>query len=312
MDYRKLGQTDMHVSILGYGASPLGNVFDVCDEKEGIESVHLAIDHGVNFFDVAPFYGETLAETRLGRALKGKRKDIYLATKCGRYGLRDFDFSYDRIIRSIDESLERLQTDYVDLFQLHDIEFVSRQQIIDEAIPAIHHIKASGKARYIGLTGLPVRYLASLARENDFDTVLSWAHYNLIQDELMEELVPLSKEKGFGLMNAAPLVQRILSDAPIPAWHNAPAEIQAIQAPLIALCQKYQVPLSDVAMRFAMDQEAISTTIVGMCDLNMIQSNLRAFHLQMPNGILDEIAALVAPIKNKMWFEGLPENDLRK
>ena len=130
MDYRKLGQTDMEVSILGYGASPLGNVFDVCDEQEGIDSVHLAIDHGVNFFDVAPFYGETLAETRLGRALKGKRKDIYLATKCGRYGLHDFDFSYDRIIRSIDESLERLQTDYVDLFQLHDIEFVSRQQIV--------------------------------------------------------------------------------------------------------------------------------------------------------------------------------------
>ncbi len=311
MDYRKLGQTDMHVSILGYGASPLGNVFDVCDEQEGIDSVHMAIDHGVNFFDVAPFYGETLAETRLGRALKGKRTEIYLATKCGRYGLRDFDFSYDRIIRSIDESLTRLQTDYVDLFQLHDIEFVSRQQIVEEAIPAIQHIKASGKARYIGLTGLPVRYLASLAREHDFDTVLSWAHYNLIQDEIMDELVPLSKEKGFGLMNAAPLVQRILSDAQIPAWHNAPAEVKAIQGPLLALCQKYQVPLSDVAMRFAMDQEAISTTIVGMCDMHMIQSNLRAFHLQMPDGILEEIAALVAPIKNRMWFEGLPENDLR-
>ena len=312
MDYRKLGNTDLHVSILGFGASPLGDVFEVCDEKEGIASVHLAIDQGVNFFDVAPFYGETLAETRLGRALKGKRKEIYLATKCGRYGLRDFDFSYDRILKSIDESLERLQTDYVDLFQLHDTEFVSRQQIIEEAIPAIQHIKASGKARYIGLTGLPVRYLASLARENEFDTVLSWAHYNLIQDEILEELVPLSKEKGFGLMNAAPLVQRILSDAPIPAWHNAPAEVKAIQGPLLALCQDYQVALSDVAMRFAMDQEAIATTIVGMSDREVLRRNLRAFDLKMPDGLLEDIAKVVAPIKNTMWYEGLPENDLRQ
>jgi L-galactose dehydrogenase len=113
-------------------------------------------------------------------------------------------------------------------------------------------------------------------------------------------------------MNAAPLMQRILSDAALPEWHNAPKEMLAIQPALLEIAKKYGVRLSDVAMRFAMDQEAISTTIVGMCDLNMIQSNLRAFHLQMPYGILDEIAALVAPIKNKMWFEGLPENDLRK
>ena len=312
MEYRKLGKTNELISVLGYGASPLGNVFDVVDEQEGKNAVHFAIDHGVNFFDVSPFYGITLAETRLGKALQGKRKDIFLATKCGRYDLREFDFSEKRIMASVDESLRRLQTDYVDLFQLHDIEFVTKEQILNEAMPVIEKIKASGKARFIGITGLPVRYLAEIARQVELDTVLSWAHYNLLQDEINDELVPLSKEKGFGLMNAAPLVQRILSDAPIPAWHNAPAEIQAIQAPLIALCQKYQVPLSDVAMRFAMDQEAISTTIVGMCDMNMIQSNLRAFHLQMPDGILDEIAALVAPIKNKMWFEGLPENDLRK
>src|ERR1035437_7502985 len=120
MEYRRLGKTNMNVSTLSFGASPLGSVFD---EVEGIKAVHYAIDHGINYFAVAPFYGYTLAESRLGKALKGKRDRIFLATKCGRYGNNDFDFSYNRVLKSIDESLKRLQTDYVDVLQIHDIEF---------------------------------------------------------------------------------------------------------------------------------------------------------------------------------------------
>src|SRR5690606_36363911 len=79
MHYRTLGKTGLEVSILGFGASPMGNVFDPVDESEAISTVHYALDHGVNFFDVSPFYGLTLAESRLGKALEGKRKDIILA-----------------------------------------------------------------------------------------------------------------------------------------------------------------------------------------------------------------------------------------
>ena len=310
MEYRKLGKTNELISVLGFGASPLGNVFDVCDEQEGIDTVHYAIDHGVNFFDVSPFYGITLAETRLGKALLGKRKDIFLATKCGRYDLRAFDFSAKRIMESIDESLQRLQTDYVDLFQLHDIEFVSKEQILNEAMPAIEKIKASGKARFIGITGLPVRYLAEIARQVALDTVLSWAHYNLLQDEINDELVPLSKEKNFGLMNAAPLLQRVLSDAALPEWHNAPKQMLAVQPALLEICKKYGVRLSDVAMRYAMDHPAITTTIVGMNHLSNIQQNVAAVDFKIPAGILDELAAVIAPVKNLMWFEGQPENNI--
>ncbi len=310
MEYRKLGKTNELISVLGFGASPLGNVFDVCDEQEGIDTVHYAIDHGVNFFDVSPFYGITLAETRLGKALLGKRKNIFLATKCGRYDLRAFDFSAKRIMESIDESLQRLQTDYVDLFQLHDIEFVTKEQILNEAMPAIEKIKASGKARFIGITGLPVRYLAEIARQVELDTVLSWAHYNLLQDEINDELVPLSKEKNFGLMNAAPLLQRVLSDAALPEWHNAPKEMLAVQPALLEICKKYGIRLSDVAMRYAMDHPAITTTIVGMNHLSNIQQNVAAVDFKIPVGILDELAAVIAPVKNLMWFEGQPENNI--
>jgi L-galactose dehydrogenase len=310
MQYRRLGKTELNVSVIGFGASPLGNVFDDCDESEGIRSVHCAIDLGINFFDVAPFYGITLAETRLGDALKGKRNDILLATKCGRYGLRDFDFSYQRILDSADESLRRLQTDYVDLMQLHDIEFGSKEQVLNEAIPALQKIKASGKARFVGITGLPVRYLAAIAKEVEVDTVLSWAHYNLLQDEINAALVPLCQQKDMGLMNAAPLVQRILSDASIPAWHNAPTALKAMQAPLLECCRKYGVALSDVAIRYAIDHPFIASTIIGMCDQHNVKKNAGVVEFSIPDGLLDEINQLVSPVKNTMWFEGMPENNI--
>lgn len=300
----------MDVSVIGFGASPLGNVFEVSEESEGKRAVHLAIDQGINFFDVAPFYGLTLAEERLGKALQGKRDKVFLATKCGRYGLQDFDFSYKRILSSIDESLQRLQTDYVDILQLHDIEFGSRKQLLDEAIPAVMEARRQGKARYIGITGLPVRYLADIARQVELDTVLSWAHYNLLEDEINDELVPLSREKGFGLMNAAPLLQRILSDASIPEWHRSPQPVKDMQQPLLDLCRAYGLQLSDVAMRFAIGHPDIATTIVGMCHSKHVEQNVRALELQLPESLLAEIEALVAPVKNQMWYEGNPENNL--
>jgi len=310
MQYRRLGKTALNVSVIGFGASPLGNVFDDCDEQEGTRSVHAAIDAGINFFDVAPFYGITLAEERLGEALKGKRDKVILATKCGRYGLRDFDFSYQRILDSADESLARLHTDYVDLMQLHDIEFGTKEQVLNEAIPALYEIKKSGRARYIGITGLPVNYLAEIARQVDIDTILSWAHYNLLQDEINKELVPLSKERDLGLMNAAPLLQRILSDASIPSWHNAPAGMQAMQVPLQACCAKYGLKLSDVAIAFATAHPDIASTIIGMCDTVNVSNNIKALETQIPKELLEEIEILVAPVKNSMWFEGMPENNI--
>ena len=310
MEYRRLGRTAEKVSILGFGASPMGDVFEVSDEQDGIRAVHYAIDHGVNFFDVAPFYGLTLAETRLGKALEGKRDQVFLATKCGRYGLQEFDFSYERILKSIDESLLRLKTDHVDLIQLHDIEFVEKSQVINEAIPAILKIIESGKARFWGITGLSVRYLAEIARLTNPDTVLSWAHYNLLEDEINTELVALSKKMGFGLMNAAPLLQRILSDQSLPAWHRSPQAVKDTQPVLLALCKNYGVKLSDVAIRYAIDHPDIVTTIVGMCDLATVKQNISVLDFRIPQGLLEEIETFVAPFKNQMWFEGREENNL--
>ena len=310
MHFRTLGKTGLQVSVLGFGASPMGNVFDPVDEKEAISAVHLALDHGVNFMDVSPFYGLTLAETRLGKAMEGKRKNLILASKCGRYGLKEFDFSKKRILQSIDESLTRLRTDYLDLFQLHDIEFVDKQIILEEAVPCMQEVVKSGKARFWGITGLPVRYLAKIARETNPDTVLSWAHYNLLEDEINEELVPLAQDMNFGLLNAAPLMQRILSDAPLPDWHRSPVEVKAMQPVLLELCHSYGYQLSQVALRFAMDHPLIASTIVGMCEVKNVRQNLEAVNLKIPSELLDQIFTLVEPVKNRMWFEGKEENNI--
>jgi L-galactose dehydrogenase len=312
MEYRKLGKTDMEVSTLSFGASPLGSVFDVADEAEGKMAVHYAIDHGINYFDVAPFYGLTLAETRLGRALKGKRDQVFLATKCCRDGLEKFDFSYKRVIESIDESLERLQTDYVDVYQIHDVEFGTFEQVMNEAIPAAMKVKEMGKARYIGITGLPVRYLAKIARLVELDTLLSWAHYNLLEDEINDELLPLSKEKGFGLINASPLLQRILSDSQVPDWHRSPQAVKDMQPRLIELCNEYGVNLADVANRYALDHPDIATTIVGMSKMRNVERNIKVMDFKMPEGLLEKILTMVEPVKNQMWFEGNPDNNIPK
>src|SRR2546421_4510937 len=109
MQYQPLGRTGLKVSKLGFGASPLGGVFGEIDEAEGIRAVHAAIDLGINLFDVSPYYGFTWAESVLGRALKTIPRDRFiLATKVGRYGQSEFDFSAARVARSIDESLARL------------------------------------------------------------------------------------------------------------------------------------------------------------------------------------------------------------
>jgi L-galactose dehydrogenase len=205
MLYRTLGNTALSVSRIAFGASPLGDVFGTTDPAEGVRAVHRAVDSGINFFDVSPYYGDTLAEERLGETLLGIRAKVILATKCGRYGVDSFDFSPARIRRSIDESLARLQTDYVDLFQAHDIEFGSIDQIVHETIPALRDVQQSGKARYVGITGYPLAMLVSVAEREGVDTILSYCRYNLLVTDLDANLGPFARAKGIGLINAAPL-----------------------------------------------------------------------------------------------------------
>jgi L-galactose dehydrogenase len=296
------------VSKLGYGGSPLGNEFGTADPAEAERSVHCAVDLGINYFDVAPYYGRTLAETRLGAALAGRRDKVILATKCGRYDVDGFDFSAARIRRSIDESLRRLRTDCLDVFLAHDIEFVSEIQIVEEAIPTMRALQREGKARFIGITGLQLKMMRRVAEAVPVDVVLSYCRYNLLVMDLDDLLTPFVQEQGIGLINASPLHMGILTAGGPPPWHPASADVKKAGRAIVELCEKRDVTASDLALQFAFAHPYISTTLAGMPTAEQVRQNVAAASNPVDEALLAEVLALAAPYKNRSWPTGLPEN----
>ena len=308
MLYRTLGKTGVSVSILGFGASPLGDVFGVTDPAEGQRAVHAAIDNGINLFDVSPYYGRTLAEERLGKALEGQRHKIILATKCGRYGATLFDFSRRRILASIDESLARLKTDYLDLLQAHDVEFGETQQIVEETIPTLREIQQVGKTRFIGISGFPLRVLREIASTQDVDTVLSYCRYDLLVTDLDAELTPLVRERGMGLINASPFHMGLLTDRGAPEWHPAPPQVKQVAARVVALCRERGFDPSAVALKFGLDYPHVASTLTGMHTHAEVEMNLKALELSLDPELMREIERIVFPVKDMVWPSGRPEN----
>jgi L-galactose dehydrogenase len=303
-----LGATGLLVSEIGFGASPLGDEFRKTDPAEGVRAVHAAIDRGINFFDVSPYYGRTLAEERLGVALEGRRHQVILATKCGRYDTSLFDFSPARLRASIDESLQRLRTDYVDLWQAHDVEFVDARQIVEEAIPTMREIQKSGKARFIGITGLQLEMLRAIAEHAPVDTFLSYCRYNLLMNDMDEILTVFAQSRNIGLVNASPLHMGVLTEGGAPAWHPAPKEVLQASRAIVKACEARGFRIGDVALRFCLDHPYAATTLVGMSTVNHVERNIAAVDCRPPAELLAEIRELAAPVANRWWPTGLQEN----
>jgi L-galactose dehydrogenase len=308
MDLRKLGKTDLNLSLIGFGGSALGGAFGDIDPGEGMRAVHLAVDSGINFFDTSPYYGITLAETRLGEALAGRRERIMLATKCGRYGTAEFDFSAKRVIASMDESLRRLQTDYVDLFQVHDLEFGNPQQIIDETLPALRQLQQQGKARYIGITGYPLKLLRRIAEAAPVDSILTYCHYSLMNTEMDEVVTPFARKRGIGLINAAALHMGILTGHGPQEWHPAPQAVREAGRKAAEFCRSHGVDISEVALRFSLDHPYVSSTLVGMANTRQVEASLKLLHTSTDPELLRQVEAILAPVFNYAWPSGRTEN----
>jgi L-galactose dehydrogenase len=308
MEYRTLGRTGLQVSKLGYGGSPLGNEFGDADPLEGERAVHCAIDLGINYFDVAPYYGRTLAETRLGAALAGRRDKVILATKCGRYDVNGFDFSAARIRCSIDESLARLRTDYLDVFLAHDIEFVTEKQIVEEAIPTMRALQREGKARFIGITGLQLNLLRRVAEAVPVDIVLSYCRYNLLITDMDDLVTPFVKDHDIGLINASPLHMGILSSTGPPPWHPGSADVKKAGRAIVELCESRGVRASDLALQFAFEHPYVAITLAGMPTVEQVHQNVAAASTVADEALLAEMLAVIAPYRNRSWPTGLPEN----
>jgi L-galactose dehydrogenase len=308
MGYRRLGQTELTISVIGFGASPLGNVFGLSDPDEGARAVHFAIDEGINFFDVSPYYGQTLAEERLGQALLGKRERVVLSSKCGRYGVEEFDFSAKRVRTSVEDSLKRLHTDYLDLLQVHDVEFGSVEQIINETLPAIRRIQDEGKTRYVGISGYPLQVLTQIAQRAPVDSVLSYCRYNLLIDDMDSVLVPAAEGLGVGIINASPLHMGVLTEQGGPDWHPAPPELHLAVKTALAFCHEHGIDLTELALRFCFDHPRVASTLVGMSTTEQVRRNLSAFGSPAEPELVREVKAILAPAANIVWPSGKLEN----
>jgi L-galactose dehydrogenase len=308
MEYRRLGGTELQVSVLGFGASPLGDVFRKTEPAERNAAVHLALDRGINFFDVSPYYGITLAETRLGEALQGRRDKAILATKCGRYGGSEFDFSAKTIIAGFEDSLKRLRTDYVDILQAHDVEFGHVQQIVEETIPAMRRLQDQGKARYIGITGYSLKNLMEIASKAKVDSILSYCRYNLLITDLDRELAPFARKHGIGVINASPLHMGIITEKGPPEWHPAPQAVREAGQKIVAICKARGVDASEVALKFCLDYSGAASTLVGLSSTAHVERNLKAMEMTLAPDLLHEIAEAIAPVKDTTWPSGLEEN----
>ena len=310
MEYRKLGNTGLEVSILAFGGSSLGAEFGPIDEAAGIRAVHVAVNHGINLIDTAPYYGRTTAETVLGKALRDMpRESYYLATKVGRYGKtqQDFDFSAGRVTRSVDESLARLNVDYVDFIQVHDMEFGDVQQIIEETIPALRQVQAQGKVRFVGITCLPVGLFCQVMDHVEVDQIQSYCHYCL-NDTALAGLLPYFQARGVGIFNSAPLAMRLLSDKGPPDWHPAPDEVKAKCAEAARYCREHGSDIGKLALQFSVANPDIHTNIVGTANPQRILQNIREIEEPLDEDLLAGVREILKPIHNVTWPSGRPEN----
>lgn len=307
---RPLGRTGLQLPILGFGASSLGQEFRSVTLDEAIRSVRTALDLGLRFIDTSPFYGRGMSELLLGVALKGvPREEYLLCTKLGRYDLTHFDFSARRVAESVDVSLHRLGTSYLDIVLCHDIEFVPLRQIVEETLPALQRAQKQGKVRFIGFSGYPQKIFKFICDQADVDCVLSYNQYTLQNTRFADETIPYLKSKGVGIMNAGPFSARLLTQATLPSWLKEPESVKQAARQAAALCQSRGVDIAKLALQFSLANTDIATTIAGSANPENIRKWVGWMSEPIDSALLQEVLEIFRPVKNIGHVEGLPENN---
>ena len=309
MEKRPLGRTGLELSVLSFGASSLGQEFRNVDLNEALRTVRVALDLGMNFIDTSPYYGRGMSEMLLGRVLPDIPRDsYYLGTKLGRYAPQHFDFSPRRVAESIDISLERMRVDYLDIVLCHDIEFVDLAPVIEETIPALRRQVEQGKVRFIGVSGYPMKMFQTVLAQADLDVILTYNHYTL-QNDMALELVPICREKGVGLMNAAPFSARLLTNATLPPWHKATPQVRQVAADAARHCAERGVDIAQLALQFSIANPAFATCVTGSANPERVAQWVEWASQPLDEQLLTEVQEILRPIHNWVYVEGRPENN---
>jgi aryl-alcohol dehydrogenase-like predicted oxidoreductase len=307
MEYREIGKTGMRVSHISFGASSLGGVFHPLREEAGMEAVYAAVDNGINFIDVSPYYGHLKAEKTLGKALKNiDRSRYYLSTKVGRYG-RDgvncWDYSAAGAKESVYESLERLNLDYVDLINVHDIEFADLEQVCNETLPALAELRDAGIAGHVGITNLNLRhfrYVIEHVPPGTVESILSFCHYTLNDDALVDYL-DYFESKGTGVINASPYSMGLLTARGAPAWHPAPEALKRLAAKAAEYCRRKGVSIEQLAVSFSASNPRIATTLFSTTNPENVRDTIRYACTPPDMELLDDVRKIFEPGYRDSW-----------
>ena len=313
MVYNEIGKTGMRVSNLSFGASSLGGVFHGIREEEGIRAVHTAVDNGLNFIDVSPYYGHMKAEIVLGKALKEIPRDkYYLSTKVGRYGkdgVNLWDYSAKRTLESVYESMERLNVDYIDLINVHDIEFQSRmegglQKVVDETLPALVELKKKGVVGHVGITDLQpenLKWVIEHCDKGTVESVLCFCHYCL-NDTLLADYLGFFEQYGVGVINASPLSMGLLSQRGAPAWHPASKDLKDACAKAAAYCQEQGYEIEKLAMQFSTSMNPrIATTLFSSANPANVLKNIAYVNEPLDEALVAEVQKIIGDQMFVRW-----------
>jgi aryl-alcohol dehydrogenase-like predicted oxidoreductase len=326
MNYRTLGRTGLKVSELCLGTMTFGENFyniAVVDQSSANAMVRRALDAGINFFDTADVYSYGRSEEVLGQALKESNVDrdrVILATKVrsamseaaemGTGDPNNVGLSRQHIFAAIDQSLRRLDVDYIDLYQVHGWDVLTP---IEETLRALDDLVRQGKVRYVGCSNWPARHFMKalmLAEAHDWARFVSLqAYYSLAGRDLEHELLPLCREERVGVLPWSPLSGGFLSgkykrDDPSPegarrsAFDFPPIDVErgfdAIEA-LERIANEKGVSVAQVALAWLLAQPGVTSVIVGANKLSQLEDNLKAADLELTTTEIEALSATTAP-----------------
>jgi len=318
---RKLGKTELLVSEIGLGCYQLGGLsrindiptaFGDMDEKTAINIINTAMEFGINTFDTADFYSLGKSEIRLGKAVKKYRDKVNLFTKAGTVASYtdiafDIDLSYHHLMASIDRSLKRLGTDFVDIFQIHKVP--QSEEDFQNIEKAFHRIKSEGKSRYCGASvGINYESGIELMKRGLVDTLQ--LYFSLIDPIPLKELLPLAKQEGVGIIIAEPLAQGILTGKykpnhmfPHSDIRNHVYDSNLLQKKL-KRSQEFQFLINEnrnanqVALSYVLSRNEVSTCIPGVKSVEQLKSNSLASEIKLSKEELEKIKSI-----QQRWFE---------
>ena len=303
----------MRVSNLGFGASSLGGVFHDIREAEGIEAVHTAVDNGINFIDVSPYYGHLKAEIVLGKALKDIPRDkYYLSTKVGRYGKDGknyWDYSAERVTASVYESMERLNIDFIDLINVHDVEFQGDlpgglQKVVDETLPALVRLREKGVVGHVGITDLQpenLKWVIEHSEPGTVESVLSFCHYCL-NDEMLLDYLDFFEQNNIGVINASPFSMGLLSQRGAPDWHPAPEPLKEACRKATEYCEQQGYPIDKLAIQYSTAlNPRIATTLFSSANPKNVLKNIGYVNEPFDAALAQKVQEIIGDQMRVRW-----------